>query len=54
MDSSEYGGALFLGLNGISIKAHGNSDSKAFKNAIQVAEKFAEVDLVGGVKEAIS
>lgn len=54
MDSSEYGGALFLGLNGISVKAHGNSDSKAFKNAIQVAEKFAEVDLVGKVKEAVN
>jgi len=54
MDSSEYGGALFLGLNGISVKAHGNSDSKAFKNAIQVAEKFAEADLVGKIKEAIS
>ncbi len=54
MDSSEYGGALFLGLNGISIKAHGNSDSKAFKNAIQVAEKFAEVDLVGKIRETIS
>jgi len=54
MDSTEYGGALFLGLNGISVKAHGNSDSKAFKNAIQVAEKFAEVDLVGKVKDAVN
>lgn len=42
MDSSEYGGALFLGLNGISIKAHGNSDAVAFKNAIKVANEFAK------------
>lgn len=42
LDSSEYGGALFLGLNGISIKAHGNSDAVAFKNAIKVADKFAK------------
>ncbi|MCI6151697.1 phosphate acyltransferase PlsX [Fusobacterium perfoetens] len=42
LDSSEYGGALFLGLNGISIKAHGNSDAIAFKNAIKVADKFAK------------
>lgn len=42
LDSSEYGGALFLGLNGISIKAHGNSDALAFKNAIKVADKFAK------------
>lgn len=27
LDSSEYGGALFLGLNGVSIKAHGNSNA---------------------------
>ncbi len=53
MDSSESGGALFLGLNGISIKAHGNSDSKAFKNAIQVAERFAEINLVGKIQEII-
>lgn len=31
MDSSEYGGAMFLGLNGLSIKAHGNSDSNGIK-----------------------
>nr|WP_307774847.1 phosphate acyltransferase PlsX [uncultured Cetobacterium sp.] len=42
MDSSEYGGALFLGINGISIKAHGNSKAKGIKNAIKVANKFAE------------
>ncbi len=53
MDSSEYGGALFLGLNGISIKAHGNSDAKAFKNAIKVAEKFAEADLTAKLKKVI-
>jgi glycerol-3-phosphate acyltransferase PlsX len=53
MDSSEYGGALFLGLNGISIKAHGNSDAKAFKNAIKVAEKFAEADLTAKLKRVI-
>lgn len=42
MDSSEYGGALFLGVNGISVKAHGNSNAKGIKNAIKVANKFAE------------
>lgn len=35
MDSSEYGGAIFLGLNHISVKAHGGSDAKAIKNAIK-------------------
>lgn len=46
LDSSEYGGALFLGINGISIKAHGNSSSKGIKNAIKVANKFAEDEFI--------
>lgn len=46
MDSSEYGGAMFLGLNGLSIKAHGNSDYNGIKNAIKVANKFAEMNFI--------
>lgn len=53
MDSSEYGGAIFLGLNGISIKAHGNSDAVAIKNAIKVAEKFAKLNFVEEMKKLI-
>ena len=53
MDSSEYGGAIFLGLNGISIKAHGNSDAMAIKNAIKVAEKFAKLNFVEEMKKVI-
>jgi len=51
--SSEYGGALFMGLNGISIKAHGNSDSKAFKNAILVGEKFAVNNFIESLTRVI-
>jgi glycerol-3-phosphate acyltransferase PlsX len=39
LDSSEYGGAPFLGLKGICIKSHGRANAKAVKNAIKVAEK---------------
>lgn len=53
MDSSEYGGAIFLGLNGISIKAHGNSDAVAIKNAIKVAEKFTKLNFVEEMKKVI-
>ncbi len=53
MDSSAYGGAIFLGLNGISIKAHGNSDAVAIKNAIKVANKFAERNFVEELKKVI-
>jgi glycerol-3-phosphate acyltransferase PlsX len=51
--SSEYGGALFMGLNGISIKAHGNSDSIAIKNAILSGNKFAENNFIESLKKVI-
>ena len=54
LDSSEYGGALFLGLNGVSIKAHGNSDAFGIKNAIRVANEFAENKFVEKLKDMIS
>jgi glycerol-3-phosphate acyltransferase PlsX len=53
LDASAYGGAIFLGLNGISIKAHGNSDAKAIKNALKVANKFAETDFVEKLKQVV-
>lgn len=45
-DYKEYGGAAFLGVNGICIKAHGSSDAKAFKNAIKQATIFYENKVV--------
>ena len=39
-DYKEYGGAPFLGVDGICIKAHGSSDGKAFKNAIRQSKQF--------------
>ncbi len=50
LDSSEYGGALFIGLNGLSLKAHGNSDARAFKNAIKVANDFAKHEFIQKLK----
>ena len=37
MNRDSYGGAPFLGLNGIVIKAHGSARAPAIKNAIRVA-----------------
>lgn len=51
VDPSEYGGAIFLGLSGISIKAHGNSDYKAVKNALKVAYKFSELNFIDELKK---
>lgn len=51
IDASEYGGAIFLGLNGLSLKAHGNSDYKAIKNALEVAVKFIEANFIEELKD---
>jgi glycerol-3-phosphate acyltransferase PlsX len=42
LDHSEYGGALLVGLNGITIITHGRSNAKAIKNAIKVAAHIAK------------
>jgi len=45
LDSSEYGGVPLLGIDGVVIKAHGNSDAKAFYHAIESAAVFAETGI---------
>lgn len=45
-DYKEVGGAPFLGVNGICIKAHGSSDAKAFKNAIKQTRIFHEKKII--------
>ncbi|MBQ7726310.1 MAG: phosphate acyltransferase PlsX [Clostridia bacterium] len=50
LDSSEVGGAPLLGVQKPVIKAHGNSNAKAIKNAVGQAVRFTE----GGVVEKIS
>lgn len=43
MDYAEYGGAPLLGLKKPVIKAHGSSDTRAIKNAILAAARFAKL-----------
>lgn len=50
LDYSEYGGAPFLGVKGGVIKAHGSSDSKAIKNAINQAIHFANGNVVEDIQ----
>lgn len=52
-DYSEYGGAPFVGINGICIKAHGSSDAKAFKNAIKQAINIYDNGVITKIKESI-
>ena len=49
----EYGGAHFLGVDGICIKAHGSSDGKAFKNAIRQSKQFYDSKVLEKIKEEL-
>ncbi|MBO5734221.1 MAG: phosphate acyltransferase PlsX [Clostridia bacterium] len=54
LDSSEYGGVPLLGIDGVVIKAHGNSDAKAFYHAIESAAVFAETGVNDELKKLYS
>jgi phosphate acyltransferase len=47
LDPDTYGGAYLLGLRGLAVIAHGNSSPRAIANAIRLAARGAEHDLVG-------
>ena len=51
--ASEYGGAPMLGLNGLVVKAHGNSEGKQISTAILQCLSFYENDLKDKITEAI-
>ena len=52
-DYKEVGGAPFLGVDGICIKAHGSSDGKAFKNAIRQTRIFHEGKVIDKIKSEL-
>ena len=53
MDYKSVGGAMLLGINGVVIKAHGNSDAYSFKNAMRVAHQMVENNVVNKIKESL-
>ena len=53
-NTEEYGGSPLLGVNGICIKAHGNSSPKAIRNAIRVAREAVTQKVNPSIVTAIS
>jgi glycerol-3-phosphate acyltransferase PlsX len=47
LDPDTYGGGYLLGLRGLSVIAHGNSSRRAIANAIRLAARGVEHDVVG-------
>jgi glycerol-3-phosphate acyltransferase PlsX len=46
LDPDTYGGAYLLGLRGLAVIAHGNSSQKAIANAVRLAARGVENDVV--------
>lgn len=53
-DADEVGGAPFIGLKALVVKAHGSSNAKAFKNAIRQCVIFKQEDMIGKIQNKIS
>jgi phosphate acyltransferase len=53
-DYEEYGGALLLGIDGITIISHGSSKAKAIRNAIKLGAGSIRGGIVNKIKEEIN
>jgi glycerol-3-phosphate acyltransferase PlsX len=51
LDPRRYNGAIFLGLNGISVKSHGGADALGFANAIGVAIDMHEQGVIERLRQ---
>lgn len=53
LDYTAYGGALLLGVNGVSIICHGSSDRRSIYSAIRIAKQTVQADIVSTIRETI-
>jgi phosphate acyltransferase len=53
LDPDTYGGAYLLGLRGLAVIAHGNSSPRAIANAIRLAARGVEHDVVGRLAQRL-
>ena len=53
LDAKEVGGTILLGIDGNIIKAHGNSDERAIKNAAKYAIDIVESNIVDKIKDKV-
>jgi glycerol-3-phosphate acyltransferase PlsX len=53
LDPDSYGGAYLLGLRGLAVIAHGNSSSRAVANAVRLAARGVDHDVVGRLAQRL-
>jgi len=54
LDHTEYGGAPLLGIKGACFITHGSSNVNAIKNAVRVANDFAERDITAHIQKEMA
>ena len=53
VDYSEYGGAPLFGTNGICVIGHGRSNAKAISNAVRVAVRAVDQDIIRAISASL-
>src|SRR5919108_1157313 len=53
LDPDTYGGAYLLGLRGLAVIAHGNSSRRAIANAVRLAARGVEHDIIGRLAQKL-
>ena len=51
LDPNNHNGAVFLGLNGVVVKSHGSANAKGVANAVKVAARLLEDDIVNRIAQ---
>jgi glycerol-3-phosphate acyltransferase PlsX len=54
LDYAEYGGALLLGIAGVSVIAHGASSARAIRSAVLTASRLAARGIPGRLQASLS
>jgi len=54
MDPRRYNGAVFLGLNGVTVKSHGGTDAFGFANAVGLAVELARQDINARIRDDLA
>jgi phosphate acyltransferase len=53
LDPNNHNGAVFLGLNGVVVKSHGSASVKGVANAVEVAARLVEDDILARIAQDI-
>ena len=53
LNPDTHGGAILLGVDGVSVISHGSASARAITNAVLVAKEMVDKDVVGALRAAI-